>query len=262
MSMSLDAAQTETVAFANLCGLGHIVLQDRMVDEGTDAAAATVLLDSALAQWWFVTYAGLLGGDAWFWQAFEASMAQWRAATAASNSSPARNFDAYLRDDWRTLAHRAAPLKTCCAAVCRLARQEAHMPLLDELLDHLHVALVLLDHAHDWEQDSAAGRYNAFVHYAAPAEYATEQATVDAQTARRAVYEELWWGGQAAPYFALAQAHVAHAQVYAAHLDCPPLSARLEAATRELTAYQAAMTTTARAWLQAATAAVFGAVPS
>lgn len=255
-TMGLPAGQIETIVLANIFGLCHVVLQDRMIDEGSEKAftGASVLLNGALEQWWLVTYARMFGHDAWFWRCFDEIMEQWRCATAISNRHPRISFEAYLQKDWRQLAHRAAPLKTCCAAICCLARHEEQMPLLEQILDHMHVATVLLDHAHDWDQDSEAGRYNAFVHFAAQ----TETELVDAKTARRAVYEELWWGEQASPYFSLAKEHLATALVYAAQVNCPPLTCKLEADGRQLTEYQEALVGAAQAWLHRATEELFG----
>ena len=57
----------------------------------------------------------------------------------------------------------------------------------------------MLDHARDWTDDLAAGRYNAFVAHASPLAQAAEHAEAN----RQAVLQELMVGKGARPYFAV-----------------------------------------------------------
>jgi hypothetical protein len=60
-------------------------------------------------------------------------------------------------------ASRGAPLKISAFAVCALASRARDFPTVEACLDDALAAMVLYDHARDWQEDLAAGRWNAFV---------------------------------------------------------------------------------------------------
>jgi len=200
-ALGLHASAIAALTLANVYGLAYVKLRDDLSDgeisEGDRPAALTLAM--TFHRRWLLTYTGLFPGDSPFWSFFERYMAQWIAATLRSRQALGKPFRDYDEADLRGLGERGAPLMICAAAVCLLARQEGLIPSFEAMLGHLLTGAVLLDHALDWSDDLAAGRYNVFVAYASalPQTFAYKGAN------RRAVAEELMVGNAARPYFRL-----------------------------------------------------------
>ena len=167
-ALGLDASTIADLTLANVFGLAYIKLQDDLLDGevGEDDRQAALLLSSVLHRKWLLVYTGLFPGDSPFWGYFEQYMTQWVRATWASRQEHSKPWAAWGEEDLLILGHRGAPLKICAAAACLLAQRAELIPQLESALDHLLIGAVLLDHALDWADDLAAGRYNAFVAYA------------------------------------------------------------------------------------------------
>lgn len=255
-SYGLPPDVTETLILANVTGLIFVCLQDQLADEGVPPAdlPAAICLGAALHRQWIRYYHPLLDATSPFWRAFDDIMAQWMHALAASNRMPDVDFPTLLQREPGLLAHRAAPLKVCCAAAAYLARRVDLLPPLAAALDHLHVAAVLLDHVHDWQDDLQAGRYNAFVHFASP----TPQTLEQREHNRQCVYEELFLGQAGHAYFAHALDHLELARDQAAVAACPPLMAYLDWYYTVALSVRDILTTSARHAIAAAVQLVFG----
>jgi len=261
-SLGVAATQTAALVLGNVYGLCHVALCDALIDEAkpADVRAPALVLNSALAHWWLAIYADCLGGDAWFWQRHGFIMQEWWRAAMVSNRYPAQNFDDYIQHNSSELAHRASPLKICCVAACRLGGQEERLPHFEAALDHLHVARVLMDHAQDWREDSEAGRYNAFVHYAAGADTGfspPENRGLLLENSERAVYAELWFGRHAAPYFEKIAQSLAAAAVDAERTGCIALQHQIAGEQMRYARYREQLVDTAQRFLRQATAALF-----
>lgn len=255
-SYGLPPDVTETLILANVTGLLFICLQDQLADEGVPPAdlSAAICLGTALHGQWLRCYHPHFEATAPFWGAFDDIMAQWMHALAVSNRMPDVDFATLLQCEPGPLAHRAAPLKVCCAAAAYLARRADLLPPLAATLDHLHVAAVLLDHAHDWQDDLQAGRYNAFVHFASPAPQTLERRELN----RQRVYEELFLGQAGHAYFAHALHHLEQAHNQAAAVACPPLVAYLNWYYTIALSVRDRLAASARHAVEAAVQLVFG----
>jgi len=151
-SFGLDAALCHELSVSSVLGLAAIRLRDDIADgelDRADPATAAewseALLDAALE-----SYRARLPSSSEFWPFVAAVLAPDGPAALASVS------------DGADLARRGAPLKVPAFAVCQLADRSDAFPTLARCLDHALTALVLYDHAADWEADLAAGRANAF----------------------------------------------------------------------------------------------------
>ncbi len=112
------------------------------------------------------------------------------------------------------------------------------------------LAGVLVDHAYDWQEDLAAGRYNALVAWASP------QDRPEAQ--RRAVLEELFLGEAARPYFELAQRQFRLACQSAAPAGSAELDAYLDWAEGQTARLAERLANAAARRLHLATQTLFG----
>jgi hypothetical protein len=141
------------MSMSNLLGLVALRTLDDLSDGEVPAAdrpqageMADELLEEALRPYraWFES-------GSIFWLRFDGWLAEWRSAIAQDRRRPPR------------LAARGAPLKGAAFAACLLADRTADAPGLERSLDRSLEALVLYDDLADWEDDVAAGRWNAFV---------------------------------------------------------------------------------------------------
>ena len=201
-SFGLDAALCLELSVSSVLGLAAIRLRDDVADgelDGTVPAAATawseMLLDAALE-----TYRPRLPSSSEFWP------------FVTSVLGPASPAAVGAELDGTDLASRGAPLKVPAFAVCRLAGRSEAFPSLERCLDHALTALVLYDHAADWEADLDAGRPNAFT---GPA------------TTRPEALVALMSAGVVRPHFARIEAELAAAGTIAAELGIQPLAQHL-----------------------------------
>lgn len=255
-SYALPPETAQALVQANVTGLIFVCLQDKLVDESFPPATlpAAICLGAALHQQWLQQYLPLFEASAPFWRWFDDYLTQWLHALAVSNRMPDMEFAALLQAEPGPLAHRAAPLKICCAAAACLARRADLVAPLTATLDHLHVAAVLLDHAQDWREDVDAGRYNAFVHFASPARQTPDQR----ERSQQHVYEELFLGSAGRTYFDHALRHLAMAQAHAAATACPPLIAYLDWYRTTVLTARDTLAKSARQVVEAAQQLIFG----
>jgi len=255
-SFRLPSGVTRRLVLSNVVGLAYIRLQDVLADgEALPIQPALApLLSTLLYQRWVQEYIDLFGGDQRFWTRFNQYLAEWSEATASSTEMPEPGFRYYGPDDFLRLAHRGAPLKVCVAGACFLAGREDLLPALTEAIDHLLVAAVLLDHAQDWSDDLAAGRYNAFVAYASPLPQTPERREAN----ERKVQQEICLHKAGRPYFRVARDHLLIARKRARPANCPDLQRYLAWLDGQAAACSERLASNAAALLSDAVGRLFG----
>jgi hypothetical protein len=190
-------------------------------------------LGTALQHLWLMQYVPLLHGRQAFWRRFSEFLGQWLRAMAEQGGPEGAELHSADAGAMQRLAERGSPLKVCCAAACTLAGREAEIAPLAAAIDHLLAGAVLVDHVQDWEEDLAAGRYNALVAYLSP----RKQEANDRDVRRQAVLEELYLGDAAHPYFELAQRQFQRALVGVRAVQVPQLEKYLAWAEAETERY-------------------------
>jgi hypothetical protein len=255
-SFHLPDEITHRLVLSNVIGLAYIRLQDVLADgEALPIQPALApLLSTLLYQRWMQEYIAQFGGDQRFWARFNQYLAEWLEATTTSNKMPERGFQDYEPVDFLQLAHRGAPLKVCAAGACLLAGREDLLSALADAIDHLLVGAVLLDHAQDWSDDLAAGRYNAFVAYASP----QPQTPECLETNTRAVQQEICLGDAARPYFQVARDHLQTARKSAEPANCPDFDRYLAWLSEQAAARSERLASSAAALLNDAVRQLFG----
>jgi hypothetical protein len=255
-SFGLSIETTRRLILSNVLGLAHIRLQDVLIDgeRRNIGPREAVLLSGVFYRLWAGAYIDLFGSDRRFWGHFDRYLNEWLCATADSNAGPLGDFGSYTQGDFLWLAHRGAPLKICCAAACLKAGREPAIPALEAAVDRLMAAAVLLDHAQDWSDDLAAGRYNAFVAYASPLPQTRGRRAVN----RRKVLEELYLGKAARPYFQVVRDHLRVSRENAQTIGCSELEHYLAWLDARATAYGERMADRAAALFDSAVQQSFG----
>jgi hypothetical protein len=255
-SFGLPSEVMRRLVLSNVVGLAYVRLQDARSDGEILPFQATLtpLLSTLLYQRWMQEYIDLFGGDQRFWARFDQYLAEWLAATALSNEMPEHSFRDYGPDDFLQLAHRGAPLKVCVAGACVLAGRDDLLPALADAINHLLVSAVLLDHAQDWSDDLADGRYNAFVAYTSPLPQTPEYR----QANERGVQQEICLRKAGRPYFRVARGHVRIARARASPANCPDLQRYLIWLDQQAAACSERLASSAAALLNDAMRRLFG----
>ena len=158
----LEPAIARQLALTNVLGLASLRLRDDLRDGelNSDDRLEAPVVSAALYGAAIDELQALFPQPSELWRELALRMAEWREAVEVDPSSRHR---ADGDDVDRHLARRGAPLKVSALAVCLLAEQQEIYEKLAICLDHVLVALVLYDHLWDWDEDLAAGRWNAFV---------------------------------------------------------------------------------------------------
>jgi hypothetical protein len=101
-----------------------------------------------------------------------------------------------------------------------LADRPALVPPLEETLDWLNLATVLLDHADDWATDLPAGRFNAFVAHAS----SLEQTPSHREENERRVMRLLLLGDAGRSYYGQVRRELEAAEQASLAVSCPDLT--------------------------------------
>lgn len=255
-TFGLPPEAARTLALCNVFGLAYVKLQDDLYDDeiAPSAQKRTLILANLAYQQALARYARLLGGYPSFWATLDTAMARWSQAMLANKETPARAFIAYQAEDFQRLAQRGAPLHIGMVGTCLLAGRADAIPLLRGALDDFLIASVLMDHAHDWVDDLAAGRYNTFLAHACFCAPALDQPEV----LRRNLLQTTFWGDGGQSYFALARTRLDRARATVASLGCAPLDDYLAWCANEVASIAAEWREQALARLHAFTDLLFG----
>jgi hypothetical protein len=222
--MGLDPAVSRELVLSNVLGLASIRLRDDLLDGDLDEydSSAALALSGALYEAAIETYRAHFPTGSDLWPEIALRMTEWRTATgdnAAPPGADAEDSQAVARH----LARRGAPLRISAFAVCLLAARTDVYPRLGRCLDHALAAMVLFDHLCDWQDDLAAGRWNAFV----------ARTTSSAQTSehlarnRAAVAAAMMARDAVATHFGRINVELAEARSFAAQADLPGLATHL-----------------------------------
>ena len=161
--LALQPDIARDLVVSNILGLAAIRLRDDLRDgdlKGTDEHAAS-LVSAALYEAAVQTYRSLFEPTSELWAELALRMAEWQSACDDGTAPP--DLDADADGLTHFLARRGAPLKISAFAVCLLAGRTDVYGRVARYLDHVLAAMVLFDHVCDWQDDVAAGRWNAFV---------------------------------------------------------------------------------------------------
>ena len=112
----------------------------------------------------------------------------------------------------------------------------------------------LVDHAQDWSDDLAAGRYNAFVAYASPLPQTPEYREVN----ERRVQQEICLHKAGRLYFRVARDHLRTARKLAEPANCPDLQRYLIWLDQQATTCSERLGSSAAALLNDAVGRLFG----
>jgi hypothetical protein len=220
-AFEIDPGLADQLVASNVLGLISIRLEDdlrdgeiRPADRASASRLARFAWDEALT-----VYRARLPMDSPFWRFLDETMAAWR-----RSQGPRRFEEGDATGSLDGLADRAAPLRVPAFAICLLAARTDRWPTLERCLRDAAEALVAYDQLVDWEQDLAAGRWNAFVASLTTA----PQDPAHQERNRSTVLAALLTKGVAANAYGQVEASARAAAALAADLDIRPLRAFLE----------------------------------
>jgi len=224
-AFGLDREVARRLVTSNVLGLASLRLADDVADgeiQPVDVPAARGLIsrfyDAAVAPYREVFEAG---HPLW------ARLGRWMANSTRPES----------------LETRGAPLKLPAFAICALTRREAQFPTVERCLDRALRAMVLYDHARDWREDLAAGRWNAFT---------------NGERDERRVEAALLAGDLIGPYFARIDRELERAVSLAVELQVGRLAAHLSSLRSSIDAEGRALESRHHALGTAAARLLFG----
>ncbi len=248
-------AAWQRLMLSNLYGLAYVKLKDDLADGEADALDGTLhALCVMFYALWNDEYRAQFGADPTFWEYYRRCLAQWSGVTLEGDRDGVVQPGPLSAEGRLRLAHRGAPLKICCVGAALLTGRLDLISDIETAVDRLLAAAVLLDHAGDWVEDLADGRYNAFVAYASGL---PQIATNRAENYQR-VQEELYLGSTARPYYAIIREEIRAADCIAQKIECWGLHDFLAWLNAETVAIEEQLTVAVEANLHRAAAQFFG----
>jgi hypothetical protein len=255
---ALDLAPdiSTTLVSCNALGLSYIRLEDDLADGEIPEAdrLPALLLAHHFYQETILNYLELFDNRSPFWSYFKLWLDDWVKGTLGIDASKPMPLSTYDDQDYLRLAQRGAPLKISCAAACLLADRADAIDALALALDHALVAMVLLDHLHDWDQDLQAARYNTFVAYASD----LAQVPAHREANRASVLEMLYLGDRGSPYMDRIRERSRLAGDVELPVDIPQFARYLGALEARATAYHDDLARRHRIVLGKVTETLFG----
>lgn len=260
--------QPETIESLTVCavlGLCAIREMDDVADDHPEKhQASRVALSSTFYTQALLQYMHLFDSQAGetrraFMEGVNQFMSQWARSALLNPDEPVltltRDTLPYVLDSDAAarLSWRGAPLKIGVLAVCLLAGCDHRLPSLTRALDRAMLALVLLDHFIDWEEDLAMGRANVYVAHVSPG----PQNEMHVNEHRLMVMQKTLDTHGNDVYFEAIAICLADALTYAEPTACPQLCAHLHALKLQVEQYAQTQDRNARALLRAAAALMF-----
>jgi hypothetical protein len=247
-AFGLTAEVTGELVLGNVYGLAYVRLQDNLFDGEADSKwEEATALAAALYQHWITQYRQLFTRSSPFWEALDRYTGQWLRASLEKGGPGGAELRSGMDEPVLRLAERGAPLNICCVAASLLAGQETVEARLLSCISHLLAGAVLVDHAADWQDDLASGRYNALAAFLAAN---PEEAQASPQT----ILKEFYLGSAAKSYFDLAQQQFRQASRWIDGMGITGLTAYLKWAEEETRATHKRLAKVAKEQLHMATA--------
>lgn len=261
----LQPETIEALTVGAVLGLCAIRSMDDLTDDHPEkhqasrVALSSTFYTQALLQYMhlFDSQAGETRGA--FMEGVNQFMSQWARSALVNPDEPfltltRDTLPATLASDAATrLSWRGAPLKIGVLAVCLLAGCDHRLPNLTRALDRAMLALVLLDHFIDWEDDLAMSRANVYVAHVSPG----PQNEMHVNEHRLRVMQKTLDTHGNDVYFEAIAICLADALAYAEQTACPKLCSHVRALTHQVEQYAQTQDRTASALLRAAAALMF-----
>lgn len=261
----LQPEAMESLTVCGILGLCAIRTMDDLADERPEThQASRVALSSTFYTQALLQYLHLFDSHARetrdaFMENVSLFMSQWARSALVNPDTPILTLtrDTLLSaldgDAAAQLAWRGAPLKIGAVAACLLAGCSHRLPGLTRALDRAILALVLLDHYSDWEEDLVMGRANVYVAHVSPG----PQNHMHVNTHRLVVMQKILDNHGNDVYFEAIAKCLADALACAEQSGCPQLRNHLRALTHQVEQYGQTQGKTARALLRDAAALLF-----
>jgi hypothetical protein len=163
-AFDLDQDTCRLIAQAHIFAAFYFLTQDQVMDAGPEEYKGHLLPQGTL---FFLDamapYRSLFDSDSPFWTFLEKYISELAESVCWEREQHWGQAKEYKKGDLLRLARKAAPLKTPCAAMSLLAGRQEDIGPLEKMVDHVLVALQLMDDLRDWREDLARGNYTYFL---------------------------------------------------------------------------------------------------
>jgi hypothetical protein len=163
-AFDLDRDTCRLIALAHIFAALCFLTQDQVMDAGPEEYKGHLLpLGTLFFLDAMAPYRSLFDSDSPFWTFLEKYVAELVESVCWEREQHWGQAREYKKGDLLRLARKAAPLKIPCAAMSLLAGRQEDIEPLEEMVDHVLVALQLMDDLQDWREDLAQGNYTYFL---------------------------------------------------------------------------------------------------
>lgn len=160
--LGADPGISRLVARANIYMASYYLIQDQIMDY-RNPVVHLAPLGSFFFNDFMTEYHNLFPPHSPFWTYHERYMNQWAQSTLQEQTEVTVEGVAKVLDNETLLKHKAAPMKTPCAALCLLAGKENLIKPLEKIIDYWQGMLQWMDDCGDWREDLAAGIHTGFL---------------------------------------------------------------------------------------------------
>ncbi len=213
-----------SIAAANALTAMHVHIQRQAVESHARHNGDLLPLGSLLYTRALCQYKQLFPPISDFWLLLEGYHLEWSEAVLWERQRQWGSVKRYSREDILRLAGSRALLKLGCVAVALLAGKRRALMPLGSILDHLHIAVQLMNDVLNWREDLHARRATFFLTEIALALDAQEMATLG----RLKLVDFLATGSLPDQVIKQVQKHLSTAKKVADHLDIPSLATYLD----------------------------------
>lgn len=156
----VPSSKCRIIALSNVLGGMNVHIIDAVMD--TEDFKSSNLL--SLSTWFFFhhvqLYNKIFHSNSPFWSFMDKYILEWGDAILWERMNHHFQIKEYSDNDLIKLAHKASPIKICCAAMAVLSQKTNLLPKLEKAMEHIYAAIEFTDSLIDWKIDLENKNYS------------------------------------------------------------------------------------------------------